>query len=49
MKAAEEGKANKIKIGSEGMDIKRHVYQRLLKWKNVNCHTSLEVYGARLV
>ena len=49
MKAAEEGKANKIKIGSEGMDIKRHVYQRLLKWKNDNCHTTLEVNGARQV
>ena len=34
MKAAEEGKANKIKIGSECMDIQRHVYQTLLKWKN---------------
>ena len=49
MKAAEEGKANKIKIGSECMDIKRHVYQTLLKWKNDNCHTTLEVNGARQV
>ena len=49
MKAAEEGKANKIKIGSECMDIKRHVYQTLLKWKNDNCHTTLEVNGASQV
>ena len=31
------------------MDIKRHVYQTLLKWKNDNCHTTLEVNGARQV
>ena len=50
MKAAEEGKANKIKIGSECMDIKRSCLpDNYSNGKMTNCHTTLEVNGARQV